>query len=240
VLAERPVLIYAIGDVHGCLAELLELERLIVADAAKIPGEKLLITLGDYIDRGPDSAGVIAHLMSPPPDGFRRIALVGNHEQMLLDFLTDPVANGSWLDNGAEQTFTSYGAQPLSAYRGGRAAAEALSEVLPVEHMEFLAGLPVLVSAPGFVFAHAGVAPGVPLEQQTDADLMWIRQPFLKAETAIEGAVVVHGHTPGKRPVVTPARIDIDTTAFATGRLTAARIPAEGEVSFLATEGRAA
>lgn len=234
-LAERPALIYAIGDVHGCLAELVELERLIAEDAADTPGDKLLVMLGDYVDRGPRSAQVLDHLLEPPPAGFRRIALCGNHEQALLDFLASPRRGESWLDFGAEATLASYGADPLVARRGALPAAAALEALMPIEHRELLANLPTLLTVPGYAFVHAGLAPGVPVTRQNDADLIWIREPFLSAARVADGVVVVHGHTPGSEPVMTPARICVDTAAFATGRLTAARIPAMGEPRFIAT-----
>lgn len=191
--------------------------------------------LGDYVDRGPRSAQVLDHLLEPPPAGFRRVALRGNHEQVLLDFLASPRRGESWLDFGAEATLASYGADPLVARRGALPAAAALEALMPIEHREFLANLPTLLTVPGYAFVHAGLAPGVPLVRQNDADLIWIREPFLSADPLAEGLVVVHGHTPGRDPVVTPARICVDTAAFATGRLTAVRIPAEGEPRFIAT-----
>jgi serine/threonine protein phosphatase 1 len=234
VLDQRPAVTYAIGDVHGCLAELVDLERQIVADAAGIDAPKLLVMLGDYVDRGPSSAQVLDHLIEPPPAGFTRVSLLGNHEQMLLDFIAAPRRADTWLDFGAEATLSSYGADPALAKGSAVAAASALEAMVPREHLEFLRGLPTLLTMPGYAFAHAGIAPGVPLDQQSDEDLIWIRKPFLGAPPS-NGVVVVHGHTPGKQPVVTPARIGIDTAAFATGRLTALRIPAEGEIAFLAT-----
>jgi serine/threonine protein phosphatase 1 len=234
-LDRRPAVIYAIGDVHGCLAELVELERLIIDDAAGVDGPRLLVMLGDYIDRGPRSAQVLDHLIEPPPAGFTRVNLLGNHEQMLLDFLAAPRRADNWLEFGAEATLASYGADPLLAKKGAVPAATALAAMMPREHIEFLEALPTLFTVPGYAFAHAGIAPGVPLDQQSDEDLIWIRKPFLDAPPRND-VVVVHGHTPGKEPVVTAARICVDTAAFATGRLTAVRIPAEGEISFLSTE----
>lgn len=234
VAEHRPARLYAIGDIHGCLAELQALERLIVADAADVAGEKWIVTLGDYIDRGPASAQVLDHLLAPPPAGFRRICLAGNHEQMLLDFLVDPARNQPWLKYGGWETAHSYG---LATTGNAPAVARILAALIPKAHLDWLRGLPTTLAVPGFLFVHAGIRPGIPLDGQADIDLLWIRDPFLAAISP-SNSIVVHGHTPGLAPVITPYRIDIDTTAFATGRLTALRLDASGATSFLSTPGR--
>jgi serine/threonine protein phosphatase 1 len=230
----RPAIIYAIGDVHGCLVELRRLEQLIALDALHTAGEKWLVLLGDYIDRGPQSAQVIDHLLAPPADGFRRFSLAGNHEQMLLDFLAAPNEAAEWLEYGGVETLASYGIDARDA--GGRPAAlaKSLEAQMPRSHLEWLRRLPVSLETPGFFFAHAGVRPGRALAEQEDRDLLWIREPFL--ESAVDaGTVVVHGHTPVAEPERRAWRIGIDTGAFATGRLTSARIDANGAVRFLST-----
>lgn len=233
VVDQRPALLYAIGDIHGCLSELIALEQRIVADAGPSTGEKWIVTLGDYVDRGPASAQVIDHLMAPPPDGFRRICLVGNHEQMLLDFIAAPRRNAAWLDYGGRETAQSYG---LSAAVNGASLAVVARDLrgrLPPEHLDWLGQLPIALSVPGFTFVHAGIRPGVSFDQQSEEDLLWIREPFLDAPASPDGTIVVHGHTPVVEPDRTAARIGIDTGCFATGRLTALRLDAGGEVSFL-------
>jgi serine/threonine protein phosphatase 1 len=230
----RPAVIYAVGDIHGCLVELRRLEQIIAVDASHTIGEKWLVHLGDYIDRGPQSAQVIDHLLAAPTDGFRRFSLAGNHEQMLLDFLATPNESAEWLAYGGVETLASYGIDARDA--GGRPAAlaRALEAQMPRSHLEWLRRLPVSLETPGFFFAHAGVRPGRALAEQEDRDLLWIREPFL--ETAMDaGTVVVHGHTPASEPELRAWRIGIDTGAFATGRLTSARIEASGAVSFLST-----
>jgi serine/threonine protein phosphatase 1 len=217
-----PTIVYAIGDVHGCLTQLVELERRIEADAAGIAGEKWMIALGDYVDRGPRSAQVIEHLLQPPPAGFTRFCLVGNHEQMMLDFLDDPVAHAYWLDEGGIETLDSYGIDLFALP----------DRPIPAPHMRFLRELPISLSLPGWYFVHAGIRPGVSLSAQVDEDLIWIREPFLGAALA-DGLRVVHGHTPGPLPVATRHRICVDTQCFRTGRLTAARITPDGAVDFL-------
>lgn len=221
---ERPAAIYAIGDVHGCLALLHQLHEAIFADAAGIAGEKWLVYLGDYVDRGPQSAGVLDALLAPLPDGFRRIALAGNHEVMMLDFLRHPARNAAWLEFGGPETLASYGleARRLMALPERDRIAQLQSHV-PQEHIDLLAALPLTLSAPSLVFVHAGLRPGVPVDQQSEDDALWIRKDFFAAPP-VEGRLVVHGHTPARDPVVAPGRICVDTGAFATGILTAVKL----------------
>lgn len=234
---EWPAAVYAIGDVHGCLDQLLALEQKIVADSRSIAGDKWLVTIGDHIDRGPGSAGVIAHLMAPPPPGFRRFCLLGNHEQMMLDFLDDPLANAHWLDEGGTATLASYGVT-LSDPRlvAGALVRRQVEAGVPASHLEFLATLPICLGLPGWLFVHAGVRPGVPLALQSDADLIWIRRPFL-TDPLTGGFRVVHGHTPGRDVVTTPYRIDVDTHCYHSGRLSAVRVTPDGATAFLSVGG---
>lgn len=229
----RPDAVYAIGDVHGCLDELRQLEQLIESDAANIEGEKWIVMLGDYIDRGPRSAQVIDHLLAPPPDGFRRFTLAGNHEQMLLDFLASPRSATDWLEYGGWETLESYGID-TRGHMDAMVAATILGARMPRSHLDWLQQLPVSLELPGFVFVHAGIRPGRLLAEQDESDLLWIREPFLEVP-GDAGVLVVHGHTPATEPVLRSWRVGIDTAAFATGRLTSARIDASGEISFLAS-----
>lgn len=239
--AEWPTVVYAIGDIHGCLDELKELEAMILEDAAEVAdGERWLVTLGDYVDRGPYSAQVISHLITPPPRGFRRIALAGNHEQMLLDFLAYPSANVQWLDFGGLDTVRSYGAPDRGSAPGrrvARAIAVDLASLMPDTHLTFLRSLPISLTLPGYRFVHAGVRPGVALDLQSDEDLLWIREPFLGQAGDDEGTTV-HGHTPVDAPEVRAWRIGIDTGAFASGRLTALRLQPGCPPKFLMTGSR--
>lgn len=225
-----PAAVYAVGDVHGCRRQLLALESAVIEDAAAILGEKWIVMLGDYIDRGPESAGVVDHLLQPPPHGFVRHTLRGNHEQMMLDFLDDPRSNLHWLDQGGAATLASYGVdvdRTLARLNDPEALLGQIAERVPPSHIEFLRGLPVLLGLPGWLFVHAGLRPGIGLEQQSMEDLLWIRDPFLYGP-GLPGIRVVHGHTPVPAPEFTPARIGIDTGCFLTGRLTGLRITPDG------------
>jgi serine/threonine protein phosphatase 1 len=237
--AERPPLLYAIGDIHGCLDALLSLEALIVADAEGVPGEKWLVYLGDYVDRGPRSAQVIDHLIAAAPPGFRRICLRGNHEAMMLSALDDPLALDDWLALGGDATLLSYGvnAEEIEALRRGGRATRRLNVVrahVPQEHIAFLKDLVAMLSVPGYVFVHAGLRPGVSFMDQDAEDMVWIRGEFLDAMHDF-GAIVVHGHTIAPEPELLTGRIGIDTGCFMSGRLTALRIDATGAVKFLQT-----
>jgi serine/threonine protein phosphatase 1 len=225
-----PAAVYAVGDVHGCLDQLIALERQILADGRRIAGEKWIVMLGDYIDRGPNSAGVIEHLRHPPEKGWRRFCLLGNHEQMMLDFLADADAHAYWLEEGGIATLQSYAAEQ------GSGGAEGDEISIPSAHLQFLMELPIWLRLPGWLFVHAGIRPGVPLEAQEDDDLVFIRRPFLEASD-LGGVRVVHGHTPAPAPMATPTRIGIDTHCFRSGRLTAVRIMPDGETKFFTASG---
>lgn len=230
----RPALAYAIGDVHGCYDQLQRLVDLIVQDAESSEGKKLIVMLGDYVDRGPKSASVMDWLCTVPPAGFDRVCLAGNHEAMMLDFLDNPRADASWLKLGGYDTLISYGVSPDRIMRArSKERAEILYSSIPSEHIELLRSLPSLVSFPGTVFVHAGLRPGVPIKAQHDDDLLWIREPFLTTKTD-NNVIVVHGHTPSTEPVVTDRRICVDTGAYATGVLTAARL-SDDTVRFIDT-----
>ena len=227
VIDPEDTVVYAIGDVHGCLAELKAAERRIAADAARLPAaRRIILCLGDLVDRGPQSADVLDHLTGAPPAGFERLSLCGNHDETFLAFLDDPQANPGWLEFGGEETLQSYGVDMLRLARRGNGLAglgEALRDIVPEAHVKFLSRLPVAVRFGDVLFVHAGVRPGVPLDAQAEDDLMWIREPFVSQPHGL-GVTVVHGHTPGKEPVFAPGRIGIDTGAYATGRLTVLRV----------------
>ena len=219
--------VYAVGDIHGEAGRLAELLRTVEADAAEAPGDRLLVTLGDYVDRGPDSREVIDILEDEPLSGFRYVHLIGNHEQMMLDFLDDPENGPRWLMNGGDATCRSYGIDPLGGHwdAGGADSSSRLDELrrgleeaLPVTHRRFLDALALHHREGDYLFVHAGLRPNRPLAVQDPEDLIWIRDPFLYSARD-HGFVVVHGHTPTSEPDRQPNRIGIDTGACYGGRL---------------------
>jgi serine/threonine protein phosphatase 1 len=224
----EPRRIYAIGDIHGRRDLLDRMIEEIRKDLAAHPVEHALtVTLGDYLDRGPDSRGVVERLAENPfPTEF--VALKGNHEEMLAHFLRDPSVGGDWSRLGGHETLHSYGIDvgPLMRGRGYESAAAAFGKALPRTHMAFFASLRVCLSVGRYFFCHAGVRPGVPLTHQREHDLLWIRDEFLHDQTDF-GKIVVHGHTPSHSPEIRPNRINVDTGAFITGRLTCAVLGAE-------------
>ena len=233
-------LLYAVGDIHGRLDLMRGLLELIEEDAHARSHAKrrTLVFVGDYIDRGPDSRGVTERLIGDLPQGFETYFLKGNHEAMLLDFLEDASSLDDWLQNGGAETMRSYGVNTETLIRFGAPAEmwrKAFAAALPATHLQFFRELKLSVSFGDYLFVHAGVRPGVPLAAQSEADLIWIRSPFLDYAAPF-GKIVVHGHTPGKEPVTRSNRIGIDTGACFTGRLTALRLE-NGSKDFIRTEG---
>ena len=230
--------IYAIGDIHGRLDLLDQILRMVrLDDEAQPPAlRRTLIFLGDYVDRGPESRGVIDRLISGIPAGFDGVYLKGNHEEMLLRSLTEPEMVPFWMANGGAETLASYGIL-LADYgddiAGSERLTQAMAEAIPQDHLNFLRGLQVFVAFGGYFFVHAGVKPGVPLEEQQEQDCLYIREPFLTYRRSF-GKMVVHGHTPVPQPEVRTNRIGIDTGGCFTGHLTALRLESESH-AFLAT-----
>lgn len=227
-------LVYAVGDVHGHLDLLQRLQVQIKDDMASRRADRCVaVYLGDYIDRGPASRAVIDHLLASPLPGCESIHLLGNHEQWLLRFLDDPAAGPAWLRNGGRETLVSYGVSvPMQVENVDMEDVQAaFAKALPPAHRRFFGQMPLSHREGGYFFAHAGVRPGVPLDEQSPDDLVWIREEFLYS-SADFGAVVVHGHTPTHTPEEHLNRIGIDTGAFMSGRLTAVILD-RGKVSFL-------
>lgn len=229
--------VYAIGDIHGRCDLLLQLHRKIVADVRARPGptRRTLVYLGDYIDRGASSFDVLDVLIHAPLEGFERVHLRGNHEDLMLRFLSGR-HDAIWLHNGGDATLASYGllaswmvAQPSEML----ALRDRLHAAMPSSHLAFLQALRLWHVSGDYYLVHAGVRPGVPLDRQRPADLVWIREPFLLSDDDF-GKRVVHGHTITSEPDVRANRIGIDTGAFCTGRLTC--LVLEGtNVGFLST-----
>jgi serine/threonine protein phosphatase 1 len=208
--------VYAIGDVHGCAKRLARLHALVEADFAEHPiAAASVVHIGDYVDRGEDSAGAIARLVDwPRATGLPTISLKGNHEAMALAALAeaDPGAIGHWLDNGGGAALKSWSialSVPPSEW----------ARRIPAEHLGFMRGLPLTWRAGNYLFVHAGLRPNRPIAEQVEEDLLWIREPFLSS-TRDFGAIVVHGHTPRPEPEVRANRIGIDTGAVFGGALT--------------------
>jgi serine/threonine protein phosphatase 1 len=211
--------LYAIGDVHGRLDLLAAMHDAIAAEITRDrPQDWRVVHLGDYIDRGPDSRGVIDFLIAAGERDARHFFLAGNHEAGLLGFLKEPDPNGLFARYGGDATARSYGVD-LEEGTIGEAAA-ALGGAIPARHMAFLRGLACSVRFGDFFFCHAGIRPGVPLNRQTRRDLIWIRDDFV-TWPGLHPKVIVHGHTPQPEPEIRPNRVNVDTRAYASGRLTA-------------------
>ena len=213
--------IYAIGDVHGRVDLLDTIFARIDANLAhSLPHRAVHVLLGDYIDRGPASREVLERIVERSRF-HHMVCLKGNHESYLVDFLHNPSVLGDWRHFGGLETLRSYGLNPSNSPDSAEELrlARALNAALPAAHKGLLSKLGASFTCGDFFFAHAGVKPGVPLAHQSEHDLLWIRDDFLLSEEDF-GKVVVHGHTPVLNPDIRPNRINIDTGAYATGRLT--------------------
>jgi serine/threonine protein phosphatase 1 len=215
---------YAIGDIHGQLA-MLEAAHARIARDREETGDATapVIHLGDLVDRGPDSRGVIDFLVEGIAGGAPWLVLRGNHDAMFLELLNGSGETAeSYLGPrvGGLPTLASYGVR-TGTFRSRRAIVEDAKAAVPEAHKRFLAGLPVLHAAPGLLFVHAGIRPGVPITLQEPADLLWIRGEFLESSRD-HGALVVHGHTPVEVPEHHGNRVNLDTGAGFGRRLTAA------------------
>lgn len=232
--------VYAIGDIHGRADLLAALHEKLKEDARQHDCERRsVVYLGDYVDRGLQSREVIDLLLDAPLEGFESVHLMGNHEDFMLRFLEEPKSGPGWFMNGGGATLYSYGVRMPS--RGTDASrlsdlGAQLRANLPPRHLDFLNGLKRWHIEGDYYFVHAGVRPGVPLEEQREEDILWIRELFLD-DPGEHGKMVIHGHTIMPEPVVRPNRIGIDTGAYATGVLTS--LVLEGNKrSFLQTSAR--
>jgi serine/threonine protein phosphatase 1 len=212
-------LIYAIGDIHGCLKALKELMgQLPVKDGDEV------IFLGDYIDRGPDSKGVLDYLLASQKPNWH--FLRGNHEQMLLDWLgtPNPLASANWLLNGGHQTLQSYVPKEKLDEVRGEGAHILLQSYIPHTHVEFLNALPLTIDRPEAFFCHAGINLDVPLGAQEPDDLLWIRRKFIQ-DPRPTPKLIIHGHTPIQEVDTTRDRINLDTGCVYGNYLTAMSLP---------------
>jgi serine/threonine protein phosphatase 1 len=230
---------YAIGDVHGRFDLMQDLLDLISQDAALHPEDsrRHLVFLGDYIDRGAESRSVVEALLRDPLPGFVTVRLMGNHEEAFLAFL-DGYSDGlDWLTFGGLETLLSYGVPLRSLPRTEDAVSElrlSVVSAVPKSHVELMRHCILHYTIGDYLFVHAGVRPGVPLEKQSPTDLMWIRDDFLRSRSPMPQRVVVHGHTICDLPEDRGHRVNIDTGAFASGHLTCLAMRG-GDRTFLST-----
>jgi len=229
--------IYAIGDVHGRLDLLKEIEAKIAKDTTT---EARIVLLGDVIDRGPESAALLDFLLRPPPEPrLKRIVLRGNHEDMFLKFIDAPGANRKWLDFGGTATMASYGAFGDTT-NGFSMSEKRLEQVIaahiPQEHRDFLDTLPFWAAGDRTLFCHAGIDPDRDITAQTPRDLLWGNPARLDAVNL--PFLVVHGHVDIETPLVSKARINVDTGAWKSGILTAVCLSKGAEPRFLQTSGQ--
>jgi len=236
---------YAIGDIHGQFALLQQAHARIAADRAQVGDtDAPVVHVGDLVDRGPGSAGVIDWLMRGQQAGENWVVLKGNHDRMFSTFLDDPEARDPGLRShhsylhpaiGGGATLISYGVANAADRPVGPVHAEAIAKV-PAAHRAFMAGLPTFYQRGSALFVHAGIRPGVPLEDQSETDLVWIRAPFHDHSEA-HPWLVVHGHTAIEAPCHYGNRVNIDTRAAYGGPLTAVVVEEE-RVFVLGPEGR--
>ena len=234
--------IWAVGDIHGRSDLADRLIQAIRADLyATEAKRKVVVFLGDYVDRGLDSRGVLDQLCNLAVDPALEVHFIkGNHEDRMEAFLHEPQVGPSWCDYGGRDTLVSYGVNPPSMrgdLQSWTEASRGLAEALPESHRDLLASQELSVSIGDYFFTHAGARPGIALPAQSPDDLMWIRQPFLDHPAPFE-QVVVHGHTPTETVHSDSRRIGVDTGAYATNILSAVRLAGETRVLLQAT-GRA-
>ncbi|MER9401545.1 serine/threonine protein phosphatase [Mesorhizobium sp. M0615] len=238
------VRLYAIGDVHGRLDLLAAMHRRIESELEYKPtSDWRVIHLGDYVDRGPESKGVIDFLIEAQKRDPRHLMLAGNHDIGFLDFLDEPDPEGLFIRYGGVQTAQSYGVD-LAGHASwfGKAEAlrrghQALVNAVPQAHVDFLRSLQLSLISGDFFFCHAGVRPYVPLESQSPQDLVWIRDVFHN-HPGLYPKVIVHGHTPVPEAEVMPNRVNVDTLAWQSGMLSALAVDG-ADKRILTVQGKA-
>lgn len=219
--------VYAIGDVHGRRDCLQALHDRIDSDRRqRMPHKTTEVYVGDYVDRGPESAAVIEALINRAQE-YPCVFLKGNHEQMFIDVLEGTIDIAAWRDVGGLETIRSYGVDPRRITADPHLAPLLFREAVPATHKSFLAALQPMTMLSGYIFVHAGLRPGIAIERQNPLDLMWIREEFTLSNADF-GAVVIHGHTPVSEPECLVNRVNLDTGAYATGRLSFCRIDMDG------------
>lgn len=220
----RGMRIYAVGDIHGRFDLFIDMHRRIMSEIQQDrPDDWRLIYLGDYIDRGPDSCQVLEFLRRSVEADPRIIALAGNHDKGMLDFLVSANPEGIFALHGGDTTARSYGVDlDISTPEALQEGHARLLKAIPQSHVKFLTELPLSAVFGDLFFCHAGIRPGVALKKQRPEDLLWIRQAF-RSHIGLHPKLIVHGHTPGSIPELLPNRINLDTGAFKNGVLSAMR-----------------
>ncbi|MFZ4125675.1 MAG: metallophosphoesterase family protein [Rickettsiales bacterium] len=214
---------YAVGDIHGRAQLLQKTLAAIETDAAQHPAHRTVqIFLGDYIDRGLHSREVVELLLAPPPKGHERICLMGNHEEALLHFLDDPNILRDWANFGGYATLVSYGVPIPESMSPERLIAlrDQFARALPKTHLDFYKNLQLRTSLGDYLFVHAGIIPGLPLEEQKPEHMLWVRSPFLNYKGYFD-QYIVHGHTPVKSPEILHNRANLDISTAANSSLCA-------------------
>jgi serine/threonine protein phosphatase 1 len=220
---------YVVADIHGSEKALLDVFARIDADIALNSASRLVqIFLGDYVDRGPNTREVLDRLITRARS-YEIVMLRGNHEEIFLSFFTDPTVLSNWRQFGALPTLLSYGLRPTlnPTFDEQQMLSRQFGELVPSEHRILLQNLPSSFSCGDYFFVHAGIRPGIPLREQREEDLLWIREDFLLHEEKFE-KFVIHGHTPVKGPEIRSNRINLDTGAYITGKLSCLVLEGEG------------
>ncbi len=217
--------LYCIGDIHGRLDLLKTVHQKIANDVMGFDGVKILVYVGDYIDRGMESKSTLDYLLEDPMSDFKKVYLLGNHEQVMLQFLLnhDPAIAHDWFKFGGLATLISYGVEVrgIPTIKDIKRIYSELEQKLPAAHLGFLQNLSLSYELGDYFFAHAGIKPKVKLHLQRPEDLLWIREEFLNSPL-FHGKVIVHGHTVTAEPECLPNRIGIDTGAYSSGKLSCA------------------
>lgn len=232
-----PSVVYVVGDVHGRLDLLTQIEAAIAEDARHAAGEKWVVLLGDVVDRGPKSAQVLDLLCGPAPAGLTRFCIAGNHEIMMLDALEGRYRMKSWLEFGGFETLMSYGIHPEAVREISPSSAKfrhLLDSHVPDDHIDFLRKIPVSIELPHAILVHAGMRPNLPLSRHSDDDITLAPKMPDDADNLYD-KLVVHGHHIVTEPVARRWEINVDTGAYLSGKLTAARLGITGEIAFLTT-----
>ncbi len=233
--------VYAVGDIHGCNILLQKIHNKILATSKDIEGQKLLIYLGDYIDRGPDIKGTIQTLIDFQPENFTKVFLLGNHEQMLLDFMAGKRNSlYIWLGNGGLETLESYGSD-MNSYidhsmelKDEELIRKKFTRLLPFSHKNFFNQLILNYEWGNYFFVHAGINPDLPIEKQEKETMLWTREKKFFNPKMTCSKIIVHGHTPVEKIEKYPFRINLDTGSFYSGKLSCLKIE-NGKLSFLNT-----